>query len=167
MINAIGRYNSLNKFQICQLSTLYKVNDWSVGDEIVIAATGDHMSFYQSEKRTIAAVSTSGYELTLTSSLQYRHLGVCTVGWSWADRLCTRAEVGLLTRNIVISGNENSNWTRELPECQTGGSSQKSVQICFQNRFDHEVGSDQFGSVLFLHKPTFAKIEFVEVTHAG
>ena len=39
--------------------------------------------------------------------------------------------------------------------------------IYFKNRYGHETGSDQFGGILFLHKPDHAKIEYAEFTHAG
>ena len=66
-----------------------------------------------------------------------------------------------------MMGNINNDWTEELPQCAAGTGSAFGTQTCFNNRYGHEVGSDQFGSVLFIHKPTYAKIEFFEVTHAG
>ena len=93
-------------------------NDWFPGDEIVIASTGDVFSLHHSEQRTIDSVSDDGYTLTLTEPLKYTHIGECSSGWDWADTLCYRAEVGLLTRNIKFRGNTNSDWTEDLPECK-------------------------------------------------
>lgn len=48
-----------------------------------------------------------------------------------------------------------------------------AVQTCFLGRFGEEMGSDQFGGIIFLHtvEPdrhlTTARIEHIEVTHAG
>ena len=150
------------------------VDDWFVDDFVIIAATGDLTNFHRSEKMQISAVSADGYTVTLTEPLKHRHFAVCSngpndsgIGWGWKGVVCTRAEVGLLTRNVKMMGNINNQWTEELPECAAGPGTAFGTQTCFQNRFGHETGSDQFGSVLFIHKPTYAKIEFFEVTHAG
>ena len=149
-------------------------NDWFVGNEIIIAATGDITNFHRSEKRKITSVTNNGYTVGLDEPLEHRHISVCSngpnnngQGWGWAGTLCTRAEVGLLTRNVKMMGNFNEDWREELDECELGVGVAFGTQTCFQNRFGHEEGSDQFGSVLFLHKPTYAKIEFFELTHAG
>ena len=142
-------------------------NDWFPGDEIVIASTGDVHSLHHSEQRTIDSISDDGYELTLTEPLKYTHIGECSSGWDWADTLCYRAEVGLLTRNIKFRGNVNSDWTEDLPECESGVGTAFGTQTCFQNRYGHEVGSDQFGAHLFLHKIEYAKIQYTEFTHVG
>jgi len=149
-------------------------DDWFVGNQIIIAATGDITNFHRSEKRNITSVSNDGYTVFLDSPLDWRHISVCSngpgdngLGWGWAGTICTRAEVGLLTRNVKMMGNFHEEWAEDLDECELGIGTAFGVQTCFQNRFGHETGSDQFGSVLFLHKPTYAKIEFFEVTHAG
>ena len=149
-------------------------DDWFVGNEIIIAATGDLTNFHRSEKREIVSVSDDGYTVKLNKALEHRHMAVCTngpnnngAGWGWKGEICTRAEVGLLTRNVKLRGNVNNQWTEELPECKLGPGTAFGTQTCFQNRYGHETGSDQFGGILFIHKPHYAKIEFFEVTHAG
>ena len=149
-------------------------DDWFVGNEIIIAATGDITNFHRSEKRTISSVSEDGYTVHFDEALEWRHIAVCSngpndngLGWGWAGSICTRAEVGLLTRNVKMMGNFHEEWAEDLDECELGVGTAFGVQTCFQNRYGHETGSDQFGSILFLHKPTYAKIEFFEVTHAG
>ena len=154
------------------------IDDWKPGNEIIIAATGDITNFHRSEKRTIVAVSADGYRVKIDKPIEYRHISVCNngpdnngLGFGWAGEICMRAEVGLLTRNIKLTGNKNEEFEEDLPECELGiggqGELSDGPQTCFQNRFGHETGSDQFGSVLFLHKPDHAKIEFMEVTQAG
>ena len=83
--------------------------DWAIGEEIVIAST-DH-DHYQSEARTIATVTTdspsSGQStITFTDPLKFRHYaGIQDIdGVSFE----MRAEVGLLTRNVVIQGDDQS-----------------------------------------------------------
>ena len=80
--------------------------DWRVGDSIVITATGDDME--EAEVRQIIEIS--GRNVTLDQGLSFTHFGeVQTFSnssrtWS-AD---TRAEVALLSRNIRIQGDEQS-----------------------------------------------------------
>ena len=154
-------------------------DDWLLDDEIIIAATGDLTNFHRSEKRKVKSADSTktdgkGWKVELDKPLEHRHISVCSngpdnngLGWAWTGEICTRAEVGLLTRNIKMMGNIDQQWEQDLPACKLGIGTAFGVQTCFQNRFGHETGSDQFGSVLFLHKPTHAKIEFLEVTHAG
>ena len=80
--------------------------DWSVNDEIVIATTDFLPS--QSEKRKITAIT--GTSITLDRPLDYMHFGQLQ-NYANAARnfsLDERAEVGLLTHNIKIVGDENS-----------------------------------------------------------
>ena len=83
---------------------------WMVGDEIVITSTSDDMN--QAEVRTIAAVN--GRRLELDRALDYQHYGdvqtFANEKRHW--EIDTRAEVGLLSRNIRIRGDEDSEDTR-------------------------------------------------------
>lgn len=77
--------------------------DWKAGEEIVVAST----SFYhwEAERRTI--VSVSGRTITVDSPFQYTH--VATVeNYGSNDKLPMIAEVGLLTRNIKMRGDDSS-----------------------------------------------------------
>jgi hypothetical protein len=82
--------------------TLQDAVDWRVGEEVVVASTGfDHN---EAERRTITAIS--GTTITLNDTLKYQHFaGVETHG---SDLLEMRAEVGLLTRNIKVMGDQTS-----------------------------------------------------------
>ena len=82
--------------------TLKENVDWRVGERVVIASSA--MDPSQAEERTIKAVS--GSSVTLDKPLQFAHYGELQ---SFAGKtLDERAEVGLLTRNIVIQGNDAS-----------------------------------------------------------
>ena len=61
-------------------------------------------SFYQShaEAKTITAIDSSKKIITVDSPFQYGHLGL--VEGLDNDTLRIRAEVGLLSRNVVIKG---------------------------------------------------------------
>ena len=71
--------------------------DWRVRDRVVIASTD--FDFEQAEERTIAAVSPDGTRLTLDRPLDFLHWGSAL-----ALGVDERAEVGLLNRNVKISG---------------------------------------------------------------
>lgn len=73
----------------------------------------------QNEVRTIAAVSADGTTLTLTQPLNYTHLGV-TVTLPDGTTFEARAEVGVLTRNVVVRGSQNIEWNDQIPACPDG-----------------------------------------------
>lgn len=77
-----------------QISVEGSTEGWEVGDEIVIATTD--FSPLQSEAVTITDIS--GSTISFTPQLTYMHYGEITY---FVDQ---RAEVGLLTRNILIQG---------------------------------------------------------------
>jgi hypothetical protein len=81
---------------------LEEVVDWAPGEEIVIASTTwDHN---QSEVRLISAVSTDKKTLTLNEPLKFRHFSETE---KYGDKdFPMKAEVGLLTRNILFRGLE-------------------------------------------------------------
>jgi cell migration-inducing and hyaluronan-binding protein len=89
--------------------TLHKQVNWQVDDEIVIASTSYDLN--EAEVRTIKGIDiiTNGIDkpiLTLDAPLGHKHFaGIedCLDG-----NVEMRGEVGLLTRNIVIKGDDNS-----------------------------------------------------------
>lgn len=82
--------------------TLQQPVNWPLGSVIVIATTGNYLSQGQTETRTITAISSDRLTLTLDAALTFRHLGVTqTFG---TTPVHFRAEVGLLSRNVVFQG---------------------------------------------------------------
>lgn len=80
---------------------------WPVGSQIVIATTGDNLSVGQSEVRIIKAISNDGKTLTV-DALKFTHLAETrTVG---GVTVYVRAEVGLLTRNVVFNAVNDNSW---------------------------------------------------------
>lgn len=73
----------------------------------------------ENEVRTIESVSSDGKTLTLTEALSYTHLGV-TVTLSDGTKIEGRAEVGLLTRNVVIRGSVHGEWDDKIEACPQG-----------------------------------------------
>ncbi len=151
---------------------LQKHIEWEVGGSIVIASTS--FSQRENEERIIESITSGeqGSILKLTEPLEYEHISIQqTIDGRYID---TSAEVGYLTRNIVIRGNLQEEWITEVPACpeefRTG---QFDIQTCFQGRFGAETVNDQFGSQVMIHAPAQnqglvrARFGYVEVTHAG
>ena len=85
--------------------TLMEDVDWQPGERIVIAPTG--FNNFEVDERTI--VSKNGMKLTLDKPLIYKHYsGKETHGGVTIEM---RAEVGLLTRNVVFRGDQE--WSRD------------------------------------------------------
>ncbi len=89
---------------------LNRVVNWSVGDEIVIAAS--RQNWKETELRTITYVHPDQQTITLNQAVQFPHTGIqknytrTSDGKTWEVDL--RAEVGLLSRNITIQGDSTS-----------------------------------------------------------
>lgn len=82
--------------------TLAEATDWKAGDKIVIASTD--FDYDQAETFTIQSIS--GTTVTLDKAVQFMHYGqLQTYNGRTVDQ---RAEVGLLSRNIVIQGAADS-----------------------------------------------------------
>jgi cell migration-inducing and hyaluronan-binding protein len=80
--------------------------DWRAGDRIVIAPSG--FDAHEAEAVTVTAVD--GRRVTFTPALRHRHWGrVMAIEGRAVDH---RAAVGLLTRDIVIEGDEGSAATQ-------------------------------------------------------
>ncbi|KAK2887447.1 hypothetical protein Q8A67_015675 [Cirrhinus molitorella] len=153
--------------------TLMDAVTWKTGDEIVIASTGHRHSQSENELRRIASVSADGRTLTLTQPLKYTHLGV-SVTLPDGTVFEGKAEVGLLTRNIVVRGSNNVEWNDKIEACPDGfNTGEFATQTCFQGRFGEEVGSDQFGGCIMFHAPqpnqnlAIGRIEYVELFSVG
>lgn len=69
--------------------------------------------------RTILSVSGGGSTLTLDRALDYRHLGE-EIPITGGRSLQARAEVGLLSHNILIRGNDNPQWHDKIEACAAG-----------------------------------------------
>ena len=116
--------------------------DWTPGDKIVIAATGKDGN--ETEENEIASVSDTGTVLTLVHKLAYKHLGVTEV-FEGGHSIDMRAEVGLLSHNVIVEGSRN-----------VGGMG---------------LGEDQYGAQIMIHRsgsdPTPIRIEHTEVRYGG
>ncbi|XP_066933159.1 fibrocystin-L-like [Clytia hemisphaerica] len=145
------------------------VSDWKVGSEIVIASTSK--SQRENEVSVIQAIN--GKTITLEKPLEHKHISLTqTIGGRTIE---TSAEVGLLSRNIVISGSKHDEWNditiEACPEEFDPG--QFSTQNCFDGNFGEERGSGEFGVQIMVHSHQHsqglatAHFDHIEITHAG
>ena len=85
--------------------TLVEVVDWEIGDEILVTSTDYDQ--WEAEIRTIVSIDNSSGTnsvITVDSVFDYTHIsGVETLGTD-GDTLTVRAEVTLMTRNVVFRG---------------------------------------------------------------
>ena len=79
--------------------------DWASGDSIVIAPTGKDSN--ETEVRVIVDITDNGYTINLDKELDFAHLGI-TDTYSNGQFIEIRAEIGLLTHNIVLQGSQLS-----------------------------------------------------------
>ena len=121
--------------------TLQEPVPWEIGGKIVIASTS--YDYRENEEVEIKDIDSTGTILTIDPPLLYEHISVKqTIAGKFID---TSAEVGYLTRNIIIRGNVNTEGD----------------------------ASNQYGVHIMLHPPVMnenaviGRIEYVEVTHAG
>ncbi|CAD5115663.1 DgyrCDS4618 [Dimorphilus gyrociliatus] len=156
-----------------KIITLTHPVNWKNGDKIVIASTGGHLSQNENEEHQIKSISSNGKTITLEESIKYRHLGI-TQTFQGGVKLETRAEVGLLSRNVIVRGSNDPQWNQRIEACPDGFDvGEFAVQTCFQGRHGEEIGSDQFGGQIMLHQPSLndkailTRISHVELTYMG
>ena len=122
--------------------TLHEAVDWVVGEQIAIAATS--YNGREGEQRTILAIdrtTTSRPVLTLDQPLAYKHFAATETVGTQGEFIEMRAEVGLLSRNVVFRGD---------PE--TTSANQYGANI-----FMHSQGDDSF----------IGRLSYVELTDVG
>lgn len=152
---------------------------WPVGSEIVIATTGSKTRQQESEKRRIVSKSADNRTLTLDSVLGYDHLAETRTVNDVTVNI--RAEVGLLSRNVVIKGFNDDTWNslKTAKACPTEfDPSEFATMSCFLGRYGDELGSDEFGATIMISTVKKAdstnpkewvnvRISNVELTHVG
>ncbi len=154
---------------------------WPINSQIIIATTGDKFSPGESEQRRVISKSADNRTLTLNEPLQFEHLSVIREVGSDTDRQAIeiRAEVGLLSRNIVFRGHNDETWNilKTAEACPAGfNPAEFATQTCFLGRYGPELGSDEFGGIIFIgggeNQPkgietVKARFSNVELTHVG
>nr|XP_047143668.1 fibrocystin-L-like isoform X2 [Hydra vulgaris] len=151
-----------------EMELIFEVPDWKVGDVIVIAATG--RSIRENEVLTITKVN--GKFVSFDPPLKYMHISVTQ--FIEGRYIETSAEVGLLSRNVIVRGSKNEQWNDVIVNCPDDfDPGQFATQTCFDGRFGEERGSDQFGVQIMVHSnkmsegTAVAHFHYIEVTNAG
>lgn len=152
------------------MNLIFPCNDWKVGDEIVIASTSK--SIRENEVLRITAVKNQGNTIEFDPPVAYKHIAMTqTIEGRTID---TQAEVGLLSRNVVIRGSQHDEWTGEIVACEADfDPDQFARQTCFDGRYGTERGSDQFGVQIMIHSDqknqglAVAHFNHIEITNAG
>ncbi|XP_004464997.2 cell surface hyaluronidase CEMIP2 [Dasypus novemcinctus] len=124
-----------------KLHLLDDVSSWKPGDQIVVASTD--YSMYQAEEFTLLPCpDCSPFQVKVKETPQFLHMGEIV------DGVDMRAEVGILTRNVVIRGEMEDS-------CYAGNQCQF---------FDY----DTFGGhVLIMKNFTSVHLSYVELKHLG
>lgn len=88
-----------------------------------------------------------------------------------------RAEVGLLTRNVLFRGYNDDSWNilKTAPACPNGfDPGEFAVQTCFLGRYGPELGSDEFGGTIMMSgsmmpgpESVIGRFSNVELYHVG
>ena len=153
--------------------TTLKLKDavtWKPGDKIVLAPTGKNIR--EHEELMIVGVQQAGKVIQVYPPLKYKHFSIVQ---NFAGRVIeTRAEVGLLTRNVVVQGSEHDQWKGTIEACPDNFEpGQFQTQTCFLGKFGQEPASDEFGVQIMIHAPrksagmVKAQFNHVEIRHAG
>uniref|UniRef100_A0A8J8Y8B9 hyaluronoglucosaminidase n=1 Tax=Callithrix jacchus TaxID=9483 RepID=A0A8J8Y8B9_CALJA len=124
-----------------KLNLLDDVSSWKPGDQIVVASTD--YSMYQAEEFTLLpCFECSRFQVKVKETPQFLHMGEII------DGVDMRAEVGILTRNVVIQGEVEDSCYAEN-QCQF---------------FDY----DTFGGHVMIKKNfTSVHLSYVELKHMG
>jgi hypothetical protein len=129
---------------------------WLVGDVIAIAASG--FDALESEQRTIVAIN--GNTVILNQALSYTHWGEAPDAYG-QYQLDMRAEVGNLSRNIVIKSSENQE--RILPGFDPNSFNAQGQQ----NGDGRRLESGRFGGHMMFMPGTRVELQNIEVTQLG
>ena len=154
-------------------NTTLKLKDavtWQPGDKIVIAPTGKNIR--EHEEVMIVGVQQGGKVIQVRPPLKYKHISlVQTIAGRTIE---TRAEVGLLTRNVVVQGSQHDQWKGVINACPKNFEpGQFQTQTCFLGKFGQEPASDEFGVQIMIHAPkkssgmVKAQFNHAEIRHAG
>ncbi len=92
--------------------SLYESVDWQIGEQIIITTTSFIAN--QSEVLTITGVSSDRKTIRFNESLQYRHIAFSEHLPNSGQIYQIAAGVGLLSRNIKITGGFYSNQEKDL-----------------------------------------------------
>ncbi len=139
-----------------ELSLEDSLDGWQVGDEIAVAPSD--FDALQAEKRSITAIA--GQTITLDRPLEFDHWGQAPQMYG-NQTLDMRAEVGNLSRNIVIKSIDNQE--RTLP----GFNPEAFDAQGKQNGDGQRLESGRFGGHMMFMTGSTVRLQNIEVTGLG
>ena len=89
--------------------TLVEEVDWEVGDYLMITSTDYDM--YHAEFATITGVTSDGSKSTITLDKEFEHMHYAGSEAYGNDVLTMRAEVCLMSRNVIYRGDPQTSAT--------------------------------------------------------
>ena len=130
--------------------TLVQPVNWSIGNQIIIATTGDRHSQRQSELRRIVDISSDNRTLVLDRPLKYAHLGITQELNS--TMIDVRAEVGLLSHNVAFKGvYQLHDYLSLIAVHDVGSITETWDQVIEECAAGYDPGRAQTNSCDFLH----------------
>jgi hypothetical protein len=109
---------------------LTKPVDWKVGEEIVVAPTG--LNFREFERRFITAIDSAKTTLTINQPFLFKHAAFSEALGN-NDTLNIRAEVGLVTRNILVTGGRDSSADQYGAHILLHGNAEQGLEARIEN----------------------------------
>lgn len=103
--------------------------NWKVGDEVVISSTS--YTHEEAEQRVIAAISADGKTITFEEPLEFKHHAGKDIYGDVEFEM--RASVAVLTRNIVIQGDETSEKSQYGAHIMMTGDAEDGTEARIQN----------------------------------
>jgi G8 domain len=129
---------------------------WQIGDTIAVAPSG--FKALEAEHRTITAIN--GSTVSLDRALTYAHWGEAPDTYG-PYQLDMRAEVGNLTRNIVVKSSQNEEIV--LPGFDPTSFTPQGLQ----NGDGKRLESGRFGGHMMFMRDTTIQLQNIEVTQMG
>ncbi|CAH8644630.1 unnamed protein product [Heterobilharzia americana] len=127
--------------------------DWQPGEHIIITSTGGKSAHNESEEHIIDDISSDNRTIRLASPLAFRKLSV-KINYSNGIIGNFAAEVGLLTRNIVIRGTEEPIVSADVPQCSNDFSTgQFATHTCVLGNPNEQLGATEYGGHVHIGGP--------------
>ncbi|KAF8567271.1 hypothetical protein P879_01118 [Paragonimus westermani] len=147
--------------------------DWKAGEKIIITSTGGKFSHGENEEHEIASVESNNKTVHLVGVIAYRKLSV-KVNYTATVQGFFAAEVGLLTRNVLIQGTNEPTVPSDVPRCDAGFTTGHfATQTCVQGDPANQMGAEEYGGHVHIGGPELdsgvvkARLSFVELTYMG
>ncbi|KAK4475484.1 hypothetical protein MN116_000801, partial [Schistosoma mekongi] len=127
--------------------------DWQPGEHIIITSTGGKASHNESEEHVIKDISSDNRVITLMVPLTYKKLSIKK---TYSNGVIGNfaAEVGLLSRNILIRGTEEPIVSSDVQQCPSDFSTDRfATHTCTIGSPDEQLGANEYGGHVHIGGP--------------